>query len=155
MRDEGFSLEEATGIAAQLHGSYDHWVGQRIHMCCIPCTLRDICTELKVTRESIREMNVERLGMARSPACKQRTSPWDSERTRGYVWQSDWYFTSQYLSQEKRERDRHEEEECSCRGYHETWTDTADTHWFDARDSPISLYAGAEGTECQRGHPLG
>ena len=26
-RGEGFSLEEATGIAAQPHGSYDHWVG--------------------------------------------------------------------------------------------------------------------------------
>ena len=26
-RVEGFSLEEATGIAAQLHGSYDHWIG--------------------------------------------------------------------------------------------------------------------------------
>ena len=26
-RGEGFSLEEATGIAAQLHGSYDHWIG--------------------------------------------------------------------------------------------------------------------------------
>ena len=26
-RGEGFSLEEATGIATQLHGSYDHWIG--------------------------------------------------------------------------------------------------------------------------------
>ena len=78
-RDEGFSLEEATGIAAQLHGSYDHWIGQRIGMHCIPCTLRDILTELKVARESIREMNVKRLGMACSPSCKQPTSPWDSE----------------------------------------------------------------------------
>ena len=26
-RGEGFSLEEATRIAAQLHGSYDHWIG--------------------------------------------------------------------------------------------------------------------------------
>ena len=55
-------------------------------MCCIPCTLRDVHTELKVTRESIREMNVERLGTACSPAHKQPTSLWDSERSRGYVW---------------------------------------------------------------------
>ena len=27
LRGEGFSLEEATGIAAQLHGSYNHWIG--------------------------------------------------------------------------------------------------------------------------------
>ena len=33
--------------------------------------------------------------------------------------------------------------------------DAADTCWFDARDSPTSLYAGAESTECCRGHPLG
>ena len=33
--------------------------------------------------------------------------------------------------------------------------DAADTHWFNTRDSPISLYAGAEGMECRRGHPLG
>ena len=26
-RDEGFSLGETTGIATQLHGSYDHWIG--------------------------------------------------------------------------------------------------------------------------------
>ena len=26
-RGEGFSLEEATGIAAQLHRSYNHWIG--------------------------------------------------------------------------------------------------------------------------------
>ena len=84
-RGEGFSLEEATGIAAQLHGSYDHWIGQRICMCCIPCTLRDVRTELKVARESVREMNVERLGMACLPAHKQPTSLWDSERSRGYV----------------------------------------------------------------------
>ena len=82
-RGEGFSLEEATGIAAQLHGSYDHWIGQRIGMHCIACTLRDIHTELKVVRESIREMNVERLGTAGLPVCKQSTSPWDSECRRG------------------------------------------------------------------------
>ena len=82
-RGEVFSLEEATGIATQLHGSYDHWIGRRIHMCCIPCTLRDVCTELKVARESIREMNVERLGMACSPTHKQPASLWDSEHSRG------------------------------------------------------------------------
>ena len=52
-RGEGFSLEEATGIAAQLHGSYNHWIGQRICMCCIPRTLRDVRTELKIAKESI------------------------------------------------------------------------------------------------------
>ena len=124
-------------------------------MCCVPRTLRDVPTELKVARESVREMNVERLGMACSPACKQPTSPWDSECSRGYVWRSDQYFTSQYLSQEKRERDCHEEEDRACRGYNETWTDAADTHWFDTRDSPTNLYAGAESTEHCRGHPLG
>ena len=150
-RGEGFSLEEATGIAAQLHRSYDHWIGRRIRMCCIPHTLKDVCTELKVTRESVREMNVERLGTACSAARKQPTSQWDSEYSRGYIRQSDQYFASQYLSQEKRERDRCEEEEHSCRGYQETWTDAADTRWFDARDSPIGSYAPAEGTECWRG----
>ena len=154
-RGKGFSLEEATGIATQLHGSYDHWIGRRIHMRCVPCTLRDVCTELKVARESVREMNVERLGMACSPIRKQPASPWDSEHSRGYVRWSDWYFASQYLSQEKRGRDHHEEEDCAHRGYHETWTDTADTQWFDARDSPTNLYAGAESTERCRGHPLG
>ena len=84
-RGEGFSLEEATGIATQLHGSYDHWIGRRIRMRCIPCTLRDICMELKVARESVREMNVKRLGMACSPTHKQPASPWDSERSRGFV----------------------------------------------------------------------
>ena len=155
LRGKGFSLEEAAGIATQLHGSYDHWIGRRIHMCCVPCTLRDVCTELKVTRESVREMNVRRLGMACSPAHKQPASPWDSECSRGYVWQSDWYFASQYLSQEKRGRNHCEEEDHACRGYHETWTDTADTQWLDARDSPTNLYVGAESTECCRGHPLG
>ena len=154
-RGEGFSLEEATGIAAQLHGSYDHWIGRRICMRCIPRTLRDVCTELKVSRESVREMNVKRLGMAHLAARKQPTSPWDSECSRGYVQRSDRYFASQYLSKEKRERDSHEEEDRAHRGYHETWTDAADTHWFDARDSPTNLYAGAESTECRRGHPLG
>ena len=67
----------------------------------------------------------------------------------------DRYFASQYLSQEKRERDCCEEEDCARKGYHETWTDTADTHWFDTRDSPTNLCAGAESTEHHRGHPLG
>ena len=89
--------------------------------------------------------------MACSPACKQPTSPWDSEHSRGYVRQSDWYFASQDPSQEKRERDHREEEDHAHRGYHETWTDAADTHWFDARDSPTNLYVGAESTECRRG----
>ena len=124
-------------------------------MCCVPCTLRDVCTELKVARESVREMNVERLGMACSPAHKQPTSQWDSECSRGYLQQLDRYFASQYLSQEKRERDCHEEEDHACRGYHETWTDTADTRWFNTRDSPTNLYVGADSTECCRGHPLG
>ena len=78
-------------------------------MHCVPRTLRGVRTELKVTRESVREMNVERLGTACSPAHKQPTSLWHSERSRGYVWRSDRYFASQYLSQERRERDRHEE----------------------------------------------
>ena len=55
-RGEGFSLEEAMGIATQLHGSYDHWIGRRIHMRCIPCTLRDVRTELKVARESVKRL---------------------------------------------------------------------------------------------------
>ena len=109
--------------------------------------------ELKVTRESVREMNVERLGMAHSPTHKQPASPCDSECSRGYVRWSDRYFASQYLSQEK--RDCHEEEDCACRGYHETWTDATNTHWFNARDSPTNLYAGAESTEHRMGHPLG
>ena len=66
-------------------------------MRCVPCTLRDVCTELKVARESVREMNIERLGTAHSTAQKQPTSPWDSEHSRGYVWQSDRYFASQYF----------------------------------------------------------
>ena len=123
-------------------------------MHCIPCTLRDVHMELKVTRESVIEMNVERLGMARSPAHKQPACPWDSKRSRGYIQRLDRYFASQYLSQEKRERDHHEEKDRACRGYHETWTDAADTHLFDARDSPTNLYAGAESTEHHRGHPL-
>ena len=93
--------------------------------------------------------------MARLPAHKQPTSLWDSEHSRGYIQWSDQYFASQYLSQEKTERDRREEEEHLRRGYHETWTDAANTCWFDARDSPTNLYAGAEGTEHWRGHPLG
>ena len=124
-------------------------------MRCIPRTLGDVCTELKVARESVREMNVEGLGIACSPAHKQPASPWDSECSRGYVWRSDWYYASQYLSQEKRERDCHEEEDRAHRGYNETWTDAADTHWFNARDSPTNLYAGAESTEHHREHPLG
>ena len=154
-RGEGFSLEEATGIATQLHGSYDHWIGKRICMHCVPRTLRDVRTELKVARESVREMNVKRLGMAHSPTRKQSASLWDSECSRGYVWRSDQYFASQYLSQEKRGRDHLEEEDRACRGYHKILTDTADTRWFDVRDSPTNLYAGAEGTEHHRGHPLG
>ena len=153
-RGEGFSLEEDTGIAAQLHGSYDHLMERRICMCCVPHTLRDIRTELKVARESVREMNVERLGAACLPTHKQPASLWDSEHSRGYVRRSDWYFASQCLSQEK-ERDHCEEEDRACRGYHETWMDAADTRWFDARDSPTNLYAGAESTEYRRGHPLG
>ena len=124
-------------------------------MPCIPRTLSDVCTELKVARESVREMNVERLGMAYLPTCKQPASPWNSEHNRGHIRRLDWYFVSQYLSQEKRERDRHEKEHRACRGCHETWTDAADTRWFDARDSPTNLYAGAESTEHLRGHPLG
>ena len=85
-RSRGISLEEATGIATQLHVPYDHWIGRRIHMHCVPRTLRDVCTELKVARESVREMNVERLGTAHSPTHKQPASPWDSECSRGYVW---------------------------------------------------------------------
>ena len=92
--------------------------------------------------------------MACLPACKQPTSLWDSERSRGYVRRLDQYFASQYLSQEKRKRDRCEEEDHAHRGYHETWTDAADTHWFNTRDSPTNLYAGAESTEHRRGHPL-
>ena len=153
-RGEGFSLEEATGIAAQLHGSYDHWIGRRICMHCVPRILRDVCMELKVARESVREMNIERLGTAHSPACKQPASLWDSECSRGYVWRSDRYFANQYLSQGNRGRDRREEDRAP-RGYHETWMDAAYTRWFDTRDSPTNLYAGAESTECHRGHPLG
>ena len=74
------------GIATQLHGSYDHWIERRIHMHCIPCTLRDVRMELKVTRESVREMNVKRLGTAYLPTHKQPASPWDSESSRGYIW---------------------------------------------------------------------
>ena len=154
-RGECFSLEEATGIVAQLHGSCDHWIMRRIHMCCVPRTLRDVCTDLKVARELVREMNVKRLCTACSPAHKQPASLWDSERSRGYVWRSDQYFASKYLLQEKRERDCHEEQDRACRGYHETWMHTANIRWFDARDSPTNLYAGAESTKCHRGHPLG
>ena len=73
------------GIAAQLHGSYDNWIGQRICMCCVPFTLRDVCTELKVAKESVREMNVKRLSMAHSPAHRQPISPCDAEQSLGYV----------------------------------------------------------------------
>ena len=111
LRGEGFSLEEATGIAAQLHGSYEHWIGRRICMHCIPCTLRDVRTELKIAKESVREMNVERLGTVCSPAHRQPSSTWDQEQSRSYIRRSDRYFASKYLSQEKRERDHLEEEE--------------------------------------------
>ena len=78
-RGEGFSLEEATGIATLLHGSYDHWIGRRICMHCVPRTLRDVCTELKIAKESIREMNIEKLSKAQLPARRQPSSPWETE----------------------------------------------------------------------------
>ena len=61
-RGEGFSLEEATGIVQKLHESYDHWIGQRVGMHCIPCTLWDIHGELKIARELTREQNIKRKG---------------------------------------------------------------------------------------------
>ena len=44
-------------------------------MHCVPRTLRDVHTELKVARESVREMNVERLGTACLPTRKQPAFP--------------------------------------------------------------------------------
>ena len=107
-KGEQFSFTEANDIAQQLHGSYDHWIGQWIPMHFVPCTLRDAHGELKLAKESIREWNVERLGMMQSPAHQQPTSPWEMDRGRGYIQQSNRYFASQYLSQERiEERSKH------------------------------------------------
>ena len=69
---------------------------------------------------------------------------------------SDRYFANKYHQQERRDRECCEEDEQVRQDYH-TWTNTTETHWHDAWDYPVGLYAGTEGQdrECRHGYPLG
>ena len=163
-KGHGFTQAEAMTYAQEIHDSHGLWIGCRVRMRCVPRSLRDARADLKVAKEYLRQYTYEKLvhspsrrpgnrvpGDARDKP-RQQILPWDSDRGRGMVRQSDHYQVQQFLRRQARE----------SRGL-PAWPDTEGMsdpvawqfHHAHGPETSTSLGSGTGHDRLRRGHPLG
>ena len=153
-RGEGFTYGEALALSDVYHQQTTTWIGCRVKMHCIMCTLWDARGDLRMVRDQERDKTLERIWH------QYQENGEDGQSTpnhgRGYVCHADHYFAQRFLKKQPEQRpgecpvDVRDHHSQSREQGHEGW------HVQSGRDRPQGLYAHHETPErAQQGHPLG
>ena len=98
MRGEIFTYGEALALSDIYHRETTTWIGHRVKMHCIMCTLRDARGDLRMVRDQECDKTLEHIQQ------QYQESEEDGQSTpnhgRGYVRCADHYFTQRLLKKQ-------------------------------------------------------
>ena len=153
-RGEGFTYGEALALSDVYHWETTTWIGHRVKMHCVMCTLQDARGDLRMVRDQEHDKTLKHIWQ------QYQESEEDGQSTpnhgRGYVHHADHYFAQRLLKKQPEQRPGGcpaDARDCCSQSReqgHEGW------HVQPSRDRPQGLYAHHETPErALPGHPLG
>ena len=144
-RGEGFTYSEALALSDFYHRETTTWIGCRVKMHCIMCTLRDARGDLRMVRDQEHDKTLERIQQQYQE--NEEDGQFAPNRRRGYVHHADLYFAQRLLKKQPERRlggclaDVRDHHSQSREQGHEGW------HAQPGRDRPQGLYAHNETPE--------
>ena len=101
-KGEGFTYGEALALSDAYHRETTTWIGRRVKMHCVMCTLWDARGDLRIVRDQERDKTLKCIqqqyqeseeGGPQTPSCR-----------RGYVRRADHYFAQRFLKKQPERR---------------------------------------------------
>ena len=147
-KGEGFTYGEASALSNAYHWETTTWIGHRVKMHWVMCTLQDTRGDFRMVRDQEHDKTLERIwqqyqeseeGGLQTPSCR-----------RGYVHCADYYFAQRFLKKQPKRRPG----ECpaGARDHHSKSREPSHGGWpaQPGSDRPQGLYAHCEMPEKAR-----
>ena len=138
-RGKGFTYGEALALSDVYHWETTTWIGHRVKMHCIMCTLRDARGDLRMVRDQEHDKTLKCIWQQYQE--NEEDGQFTPNRRRGYVHCTDRYFIQRLLKKQPEQRpggcpaDAKDHCSLSREQGHEGW------HAQPGRDRPQGLYA--------------
>ena len=101
-KGEGFTYGEALALSDAYHWETTTWIGCRVKMHCIMCTLRDARGDLRMVRDQECDKTLERIWQQYQES--EEGGPQTPNRGRRYVHRADRYFAQRFLRKQPERR---------------------------------------------------
>ena len=154
LRGEGFTYGEALALSNIYHWETTIWIGCRVKMHCIMCTLRDARGDLRMVRDQEHDKTLKCIQQQYQE--NEEDGQFAPNRRRGYMHHADCYFAQRFLKKQPEHRpggcpaDARDHRSQNREQGHEGW------HAQPGRDRPQGLYTHNETLErALQVHPLG
>ena len=153
-KGEGFTYSEALALSDAYYWETTTWIGRRVKMHCVICTLRDARGDLRMVRDQECDKTLERIWQQYQES--EEGGPQTPSQGRGYMHRADRYFAQRFLKKQPERRPG----ECpaGARDHRSQSREPSHRGWpaQPSSDRPQGLYAHRETPEkAGRGYPLG
>ena len=148
-KGEGFTYGEALALSDAYHWETTTWIGCRVKMHCVMCTLRDARGDLRMVRDQERNKTLEHIWQQYWES--KEGGPQIPSQGKGYVCRADHYFAQRFLK--KQPERRLGECPAGARDHHSQSREPSHGGWpaQPSSDRPQGLYAHCEMPEKIRG----
>ena len=151
---EGFTYSEALALSDIYHQKTTTWIGRRVKMHCVMCTLRDARGDLRMVRDQEHDKTLECIWQQYQES--EENDQFTPNHGREYMHCTDHYFTQQLLKKLPEQRPGGAPGRCERLPQPKQRTRLESWHAQPGRGRPEGLYAHNETPErAPRGHPLG
>ena len=153
-KGEGFTYGEALALSNAYHRETTTWIGRRVKIHCVMCTLQDVRGDLRMVRNQERNKTLKCIWQKYQES--EEGGPQTPSCGRGYVCPADRYFAQRFLKKQPERRSG----ECPAgmRDHRSQSREPSHRGWptQPSSDRPQGLYAHHEMPEkAGQGHPLG
>ena len=98
LRGEGFTYGEAMALSDVYHWETTTWIGCRVKMHCVMCTLQDARGDLRMVRDQERDKTLEHIWQQYQE--NEEDGQFTPNHRRGYVRHTDRYFAQRFLKKQ-------------------------------------------------------
>ena len=153
-KGEGFTYGETLALSDAYYWETTTWIGCRVKMHCVMCTLWDTRGDLRMVRDQEHDKTLEHIQQQYQES--EEGGPQTPSHGRGYVCHADRYFAQRFLKKQPERRPG----ECpaGARDHRSQSREPSHRGWpaQPSSDRPQGLYAHHEMPEkAGQGHPLG
>ena len=153
-KGEGFTYSETLALSDAYHWETTTWIGHRVKMHCIMCTLRDARGDLRMVRDQEHDKTLEHIWQQYQET--EEGGLQTPSHGRGYVCHADHYFAQRFLKKQPERRPG--EFPAGARDHRSQSREPSHRGWpvQPSSDRPQGLYAHRETLKkAGWGHPLG